>query len=133
MNRYTVTGVFHNEDYEISIKVDEIEAPNEIEANELANKMNLGKVYYGMGTPELIHEYQGKHKFIDEKSIEYCKKAEPRTNLTHETLMGFPVYTNEDYVEVSLNTLIKAQFKEAIERGKDYIFFENIAYGIERK
>lgn len=126
MKSYNVIGVFHHDQAIIEVPTDiYLQAEDDESALEKSESMNLGKVFYESASGVIFYTRKGKKSPVEEV---YCEVLYPKNNSEREYLMGVPVYDDDDYKEVRLNEVLNLLQKEAVERRKANIGFENVAY-----
>ncbi|PGK15224.1 hypothetical protein CN895_07695 [Bacillus cereus] len=134
MKSFDVSGCFSNNEYLLDTHVFTVKTVNKSEAIELAEISGdgaYGNVYFEAKTGHIIHELEGRKTVLNNKTDVKCQIFSPRKNYKHETLMGAPIYTEEDYKDIPFGVLLEGLSKEAMERNKEIISFECIAYGVD--
>ncbi|PDY14173.1 hypothetical protein COO16_04215 [Bacillus pseudomycoides] len=130
MKSFDVSGCFHNDGFFLDTYVFSVKTKNKSEAIELARNAECGKIYFEARTGHVIHELEGLKTVLNDKKDVKCQILSPRKNHEHETFMGAPLYTEEDYKDIPFSELLEALSKEAIERNKERVSFECLAFGV---
>ncbi|PEB42226.1 hypothetical protein [Bacillus pseudomycoides] len=130
MKSFDVSGCFHNDGYLLDTYVFSVKTENKSEAIELARNAECGKIYFEAKTGHVVHELEGLKTVLNDKKDVKCQILSPRENHKHETLVGAPIYTDEDYKDILFNELLEALSNEAVERDKERVSFECLAFGV---
>lgn len=132
MKSFDVYGCFGNDEYILDSYAFTVKTVNKSEAMELAKMSGgaYGEVYFEAQTGHIIHELDKRKIVLNHIPDIKCQIFSPRKNHKHETLMGAPIYTDEDYKDIPFSVLLEGIKKEAIERNKEIVYFECYAFGV---
>lgn len=126
---YLLSGVFDSDGFSITVPVHVVVEANPKKIKDIGDKSKYGEIYYDVKSRNLFHDLDGNITFITKHNENvHCEILKLRQNFDHETLLGLPIFEQEDYEQLSFSDWENKLFAYCEEEGIEQYYFNSIGY-----